>query len=169
MVWIPEARSVAAMSRPTRSALLRMPRPAFTTGGWMNAITFSPRGAPLRRRVAVVAEGLELDLHLGREALELRQLVLREGLRREEVQRTRRRVLRDRVEDREVVAEGLARGGRRDHDDVLLLVRYVERGGLVRVERLDAARTQAARDPRVEPVRERRVPRSLGRDALPVG
>jgi hypothetical protein len=65
------------------------------------------RGARLRWRVAVVGEGLELDLHLGREPLELRELVLRERLRREEVERAGRRVLRDRVEDRQVVAERL--------------------------------------------------------------
>src|SRR5258708_15461028 len=47
-------------------------------------------------------------------------------------------------------------------------MRDVQRGGVVRVERLDPAGPQGARDPRIEPVRERRVARCLRRDALPV-
>jgi len=66
------------------------------------------RGPGLRRRVAVVGERLQLDLHLAGEALELRELILREGLRGKQVQRARGGILRDRVEDRQVVAERLA-------------------------------------------------------------
>jgi hypothetical protein len=36
------------MSRPVKSALLRTPSDWFTTGGFTNASTFSPRGAPFR-------------------------------------------------------------------------------------------------------------------------
>jgi len=96
----------------------------------------------LRRRVAVIGEGLELDVHLAGQPLELGELVLGERFGREQVQGSRRGILRDRVEDRQVVAEGLARRGRCHHHDVLLLMRDVERRGLVRVERLHTARAQ---------------------------
>jgi hypothetical protein len=58
------------------------------------------RGAYLGRRVAVVRVGLELDVDVGGEPLQLRELVLREGLGREQVERARRWILRDRVDDR---------------------------------------------------------------------
>jgi len=52
---------------------------------------------------------------------------------------------------------------------VLLRVRRIERGGLMGVERLDVAGPQAPDDARVEPFRERCVPRRLGRQAFPMG
>ena len=51
--------------------------------------------------------------------VQLGHLVLRQRLGRKEVERARRAVLQDRVEDRQVVAERLARRGRRGDDDVL--------------------------------------------------
>jgi len=58
------------------------------------------RGAHRGRRVAVVRVGLEVDVDVLREPLELRELVLSERLRGEDVERARRRVLGDRVDDR---------------------------------------------------------------------
>ena len=119
------------------------------------------------RGVAIVGVGLELDIHVGRLALELDELVLGQSLRRKDVERSRRRVLGDRVEDRQVVAEGLARGGRRHDDGVVLRSCRLERGRLMRVELGDAPAPQGGRDPPVEPLGERRVPRRARRDPLP--
>src|SRR6185436_19274291 len=49
--------------------------------------------------------------------VQLRHLVLGQRLGREQVERARGRVLQDRVEDRQVVTERLARGRRRGDDD----------------------------------------------------
>ena len=96
-----------------------------------NVSRAADRRADLRRRVAVVRVGLEIDVDVARKALELRELVLRERLRREEVESARRRILRDRVDDRQVVAERLAGRRRRDDDDVLARARRFECRGLM--------------------------------------
>ena len=75
--------------------------------------------------------------------LQLGELILRERLGRKEIQRAARRILQDRVEDRRVVAERLARRGRRDDDDVPAGERVLDRFGLMRVELIDAARPSA--------------------------
>src|SRR5256885_944959 len=114
------------MSRPTRSGLLRMPSERFTTGGGPQSRTRFPPRARLRRRVAVVGECLELEVDVPREALELGELILRERLGGEEIERARRGIFGDRVEDREVVAERLAARRRGDDDRVLSGVRRLE-------------------------------------------
>ena len=80
------------------------------------------RAPRIRRRVAVVGEDADLRVAVVRhqlgERVQLGELILRQRLGRKQVQRARRRVLQDRVEDRPVVAERLARRGRRDRDDV---------------------------------------------------
>src|SRR5439155_4498721 len=124
-------------------------------------------GADRGWRVAVVRVGLEVDVDVLREALELGKLILRERLRREDVERARRRILRDRVDDRQVVAEGLAARGGRDDDGVLPRVRGLQRVGLVRVEREDSAAPQRRRDAAVEPRGEFRIARPPRWDALP--
>ena len=69
------------------------------------------------------------------EAGEAPRLVLGERLRRVEVERARRRLARDRVEDGEVERERLPRRGARRHDDVLAPSRRLPRLGLMGVER----------------------------------
>ena len=76
--------------------------------------------------------------------LQLGELILRERLGRKQIQRAARRVLQDRVQDRRVVAERLARRRRRDDDDVAAGERVLDRLGLMRVELLDAARRERA-------------------------
>ena len=125
------------------------------------------RGAHGGRGVAVVRVRLELDVYVLSEPLELAELILGERLRREDVERARGRVLRDRVDDRQVVAQRLAARGRGDDDGVLAGVRGLERVGLVRVKREDAPASQRRRDPAVQPSRELRVARATRRDALP--
>jgi len=127
------------------------------------------RRAGLRRGVAVIGVRLQVDRHLGRQPLELGELVLRQGLRREEIERARGGVFRDRIEDRKVVAERLPRGGRGDDDDVLPGMRRFQRGSLVGIERLDPACAERPRDPLVEPPGEWRVLRRARRDPLPAG
>ena len=75
------------------------------------------------RRVAVVREDADLrrpTLAAMRFAhrLQLGELILRERLRRKQIQRAAGRILQNRVQDRRVVAERLARRRRRDHDHV---------------------------------------------------
>ena len=84
------------------------------------------------RRVAVVGEHADLrhrELPVDGLAhrLQLGELILRERLGRKQIQRAARRVLQDRVQDRRVVAERLARRRRRDHDDVAAGERVLDR------------------------------------------
>ena len=107
------------------------------------------RLARVGRRVAVV--GVHADrLATGladerRQLVQLGHLILRQRLGRKEVQRARRAVLQDRVEDRQVVAERLARGRRSGDDDVLAGDDALIGLGLVRVELTQPA---ASRGPR---------------------
>ena len=113
------------------------------------------RAPRIRRRVAVVGEHANLNVGIARDQLrervQLRQLVLRQRLGREQIQRARRRILQDRVEHGRVVAERLARRGRRDRDDVAAGEHVRERLRLVRVELLDAARRKRRHEPLVRP------------------
>ena len=98
--------------------------------------------APLGRRVAVVDRRAEpLEPELGERA----RLVLRERLRRVEVERARLRLARDRVEHREVEGERLPgrRAGR--DDDVLAALRGLPGLGLVAESDGDAGRRRAPR------------------------
>jgi hypothetical protein len=96
------------------------------------------RPARILRRVAVVREDTDLIARGVCErlaqALQFRKLVLSERLGREQIQCAARRVLKNRVEDRRVVAERLARRRRRDDDDVPAGERVIDRFGLVCVE-----------------------------------
>jgi hypothetical protein len=91
------------------------------------------------------------------------RLVLGQGLRRVQVERSELRLLRERVQDWEVEREGLsARGSGRD-DDVLAAFGGVERGGLVAVEAVEAEPVKRVEDTRVQPVRDRDDIRPLRR------
>ena len=125
------------------------------------------RRAHRGRGVAVVRVGLEIDIDILRESLKLGELILGERLRREDVERAGRRILRDRVDDRKVVAEGLAARGRGDDDGVLSGVGGLERVGLVGVEREDPAPPERRRDAAVEPGGVLRVARASRRNAFP--
>ena len=80
------------------------------------------RASRVLRRIAVVRERAHVDAALLRELLrhlmELRQLILRERLRRKEIKRPCRRVAQDRAQDWRVVTERLARCGGRGDDDM---------------------------------------------------
>ena len=90
------------------------------------------RPAGVLRRIAVVGEDADLIARLAADQrlahrLQLGELILRERLGRKQIQRAARRILQDRVQDRRVVAERLARRGRRDDDDVAAGQRVVDR------------------------------------------
>ena len=115
--------------------------------------------ADVGRRVAVVGVRLQADVGRIGQGAQLHELVRRQRLGGEEVERPGRGVLRDRVEDRQVVAERLARCGRRDDHEVALRRCRLERRRLVGVERLDPASAQRVDDPPVDGLRPRRVSR----------
>ena len=99
-------------------------------------------------------------LQLGERA----QLVLRERLRRVEVERAPLRLARERVEHGQVEGERLPARGAGDDGDVLAALRRLPGLELVRVELVDAARLERGADLRREVVGERRragLPRGL--------
>ena len=126
-----------------------------------------PDGRPdRRRRVPVVGGGRDAQVGRPGELGELGHLVLPEGLGGEQEQRPRGRVVGQRLEGRQRVAQRLARCGRGHDDDVLAGADRLDGGGLVDVQLGDAAARQAAHDPRVEPVGQGSGQRRPGRDHL---
>jgi hypothetical protein len=123
------------------------------------------RRADGRGRIAVVRCRRDVQRAGAGQPGELRHLVLAERLGGEEEQGSRRRILGQRLEDGQRVAQRLARGGRGDHDDVLAGVDGLDGLCLVAVERADPAVLQAANDARVQPRRERRGDGLPGRQA----
>ena len=105
---------------------------------------------PLDRRVAVVDRRAEAAQA---ERGEPARLVLRERLRRIEVERPRRRLARDRVERRQREREGLPRRRPGRDDDVLAARDRLPRLRLVRVEAGDAAPLERLGERRVQLVR----------------
>ena len=73
-----------------------------------------------------------------REIVELGQLVLRERLGGEEVERARIGIFEDGIQDGQVVAERLARGRGRDDNEILSRARNFGCGCLMRVELVDS-------------------------------
>ena len=112
-------------------------------------------------RVAVVGEGADVGAQRLDQAVQLGELVLGQGLGREQVQGARVRVLEDRVQDGQVVAERLARRGGSDHDRVASGARRVVGLALVRVRTLDPAAQEHVAQAGIEVVRKVGVPRLL--------
>ena len=112
-----------------------------------------------RRRVPVVAGGRDLQPGVPDQLRELRDLVLAQRLGRKQEQRPRGRILRQRLQHRHRVAEGLPGRRRRHHDDVLAGVDALDGIRLVRVRPLDAPLRETGADPRVQPLGPVRVDR----------
>jgi hypothetical protein len=87
--------------------------------------------ASILRGVAVVSEGADVTAHFFDGGVKLVELILGQGLGGEEVHGPRAGVVEQQIEDRQVVAECLAAGGRRDDDDVAAGLNAVECLGLV--------------------------------------
>ena len=120
------------------------------------------RGPDRGRRVAVVGRGRDGQAGGRRQLAELGHLVLAERLGREQQQGARRRVVRDGLQDRQRVAQRLARRGRGDDDHVLAAMGDLDRRRLVGVRPGDAAPSETVDDPRIEPVGEVREVRGAG-------
>ena len=106
------------------------------------------------RRVAVVGRGRDGQPGRRRQLAELADLVLAERLGREQQQGPRGRVVGDGLQDRQRVAQRLARR-RRGHDhDVATGVDRLDRLRLVGIGPRDATRSEPRHDPWIEPVRE---------------
>ncbi|MCH8155662.1 MAG: pyruvate carboxylase, partial [Proteobacteria bacterium] len=107
---------------------------------------FVDRAARILRRVAVVGEHADrlrrVRLDLLGQLVQLGELILRERLRREQIQRAARRIFEDAADDRHVVAQRLARRRRRHDDDVSSFPHVGEGLRLVGVKLLDAAGRQ---------------------------
>jgi hypothetical protein len=101
--------------------------------------------------------------------VQLGQLVLGQRLGREEVEGAGVGVLQDPVEDRQVVAEGLARGGRRDDHDVLPRLDPLVGLALVGVEPLVAPPGERLLQLRVQVRREVDDLGGLGREVAQRG
>ena len=84
------------------------------------------RAPRVLRRVAVVGEHPHVGQRLG-QLHQLGELVLGQRLGREQIEHARLGLLHERLEHGQVVAERLARGGRRHHDEVLALGHGLER------------------------------------------
>ncbi len=84
-------------------------------------------------RVAIIGEGADLAAHFLHRALKLVELIFRQRLGGKQVHGARAVVAHQQIEHRQVVAQRLAAGGRRDDDHVLAGLNLVEGVGLVRV------------------------------------
>ena len=125
------------------------------------------------RRVAIERRREQAERTRAVELEQFGDLVLRERLGREQVQRLRLRRAH-RLDHRQVVAERLARRGRRDHDHMLARLHAVPRLALMAVEPLHAAPlerfAQFHRQLRweIRVARRLRGPAQVARDAVPV-
>ena len=106
------------------------------------------------RGVAVVRRSGDGQAGRGGQLAEGDHLVLAEGLGGEEPEGAGRRIVRQRLEDRQLVAEALPGRGGRHHADVAAGAHRVEGLRLVGVEGRDAALLQGPADPDVEPAGE---------------
>jgi hypothetical protein len=100
---------------------------------------------------------LEGDARRLGQGAQLDQLIRRQCLGGEEVERARRVVVGDRVDDRQVVAERLPRSRGRDDAHVPPSADRFDRRSLVRVERLESAPSQGVNQAGIEAARPRRV------------
>ena len=101
--------------------------------------------------------------------VQLRQLILRQRLRRVEIERACGRIGQQAVEDRQVVAERLAAGRRGDDRDMLAAQARGDRLGLMRIELADASRRHRLDEPGIEARRKRRIAHAARRHMRPAG
>ena len=114
--------------------------------------------------VPVVGEGPDVGLHLADQAVDFVHLVLGEGLRREKIQGAGFRLFEDFLQDRQVVAQGLAAGRRGDQNDALAFPDQVHGLRLVAVKPADSPGRKDGLQGGVDPGRVRREDALTGRD-----
>ena len=94
--------------------------------------------ARVRGRIAVVGKHAEAIVEPRGEIVQFGELILRERLGGEEIQRARVRIFQHGVQHRQVVAQRFSGSGRRDDDDVAPLMHGFGRRGLMAVQFGDA-------------------------------
>ncbi len=110
--------------------------------------------ASVAGRIAVIRKHAKAILEALVQVVKFGELILRQGLGGEQVKGAGVSVSKNGVEYREVVAQRLARGGRRDDDDVLPGMDGFCGGRLVRVKLADAFRVVSCAKVRAEPSRK---------------
>ena len=95
-------------------------------------------GALRTRRITIVGRIVRIVQCLKR--LEIRQLILSESFRREKIQSSGGRVPEQSVEDRQIVAQSLARGSTSDDHNIFPTHSCVDRLSLVRERLFNALR-----------------------------
>ena len=104
-----------------------------------------------------------------RQLVQLRQLILRQRLGREQIQRSPAGIGQQAIQDGQVVAQSLAAGCRRDDGHMLAAQRERDRIGLMRVECGHTARGQRGNQAGIKLGRKWRIARGLGGRDLPPG
>ena len=102
------------------------------------------------RRVAIEGEKLHPGLRGAGQLFEFDVLILRERLRRIEIDRTTIGVLEQALQHGQIEAQRLARRCGSDDDDIAASAHSIKGGGLVRIEALDTALAQGTDQPRIE-------------------
>ena len=127
---------------------------------------FADRFARVAGRIAVVGKNSEAVIQTRSQIVQFGQLVLRQRLGREQVQRARIGIFQNGVQDWQVVAQRLARGRRRHHHEILARPRHLRRGSLMRVKLLDFLGAIRGDQLRAHPRRHGPVDRLAGREVL---
>ncbi len=131
--------------------------------------TTADRATGVLRRIAVVgkcADLLSVDSQAVGQGVQLGQRVLRERLCRKQIQRAGRRLVENRAENGDVVAQRLAGDCRCNDGDMAPFERMGDRLGLVRVRAVNASLGEHLAEPVVNRRRERTTLRlSSGDDA----
>jgi len=121
------------------------------------------------RRVPVISIGLDRHIGFIDHLAQLADLVRRKGLRREQIQRPSVFVFQDGLEHGQVITQGLAGGRGRDDADVLALYGGLDRIVLMAVEPVDPPSRICRKQPRIQPIRKRRVLGLPRRYSMPMG
>jgi len=111
--------------------------------------------ARVDRRVAVIGDRAALQAGFAQQRAQRGFLIARQRLGRKEVERARRRILRQRLEHGQVVTKALARRGRRGDHHVAAGQRVRAGVALMRVQLANAARRERILDARREARRDR--------------
>ena len=118
--------------------------------GEQNPSALPRRPSRVVGRVPIVGNRPRAQIGLAHEPAQCFFLIARQRLGRKEIERRRARVGGERLQDWQVVAKALSRGGRcRDHH-VLAAGRELERARLMTVELADTALVQRSLDPRCQ-------------------
>ena len=127
--------------------------------GQHDVAALANRLARVCRSIAVVGEDAEAIVETRGQIVQLGELVLRERFGGEEVQRARVQIFKNRVQDRQVVAQRLPGRRRRNHHNVAPLPDSFRGHGLVAIQLRDAFFRIGVRQLGAHPFRHGRKPR----------